>query len=136
MSSSSLKKSWHPGRGVRDMLGCCMLAIPQHLDIAALLRTPSSSPFAFALQSSKYMLVVPNRYTSVYTRLWCGYEAYLAFQSNKVIRTATPPVLRQVLCAWFRMLPALLIGIVVGFGDQNGSISKRAEASNLVGRIR
>ncbi|CAK8988621.1 Probable protein phosphatase 2C 22 (AtPP2C22) [Durusdinium trenchii] len=93
---------------------CCMLAIPQHLDIAALLRTPSSSPFAFALQSSKYMLVVPNRYTSVYTRLWCGYEAYLAFQSNKVIRTATPPVLRQVLCAWFRMLPALLIGIVVG----------------------
>ena len=31
------------------------------------------------LRQSKYMLVVPNRHTSVYTRLWCGYEAYLGF---------------------------------------------------------
>ncbi|CAK9066506.1 Uncharacterized protein SCF082_LOCUS33844 [Durusdinium trenchii] len=93
---------------------CCMLANPQNLDIGALLQSPSSSPFALALQSSKYMLVVPNRHKSVYTRLWCGYEAYLAFQSNKIIRTATPPIGRQVLLAWLRMLPALLIGATVG----------------------
>ena len=93
---------------------CCMLANPQNLDIGALLQSPSSSPFALALQSSKYMLVVPNRHKSVYTRLWCGYEAYLAFQSNKIIRTATPPIWRQVLLSWLRMLPALLIGATVG----------------------
>ena len=93
---------------------CCMLAIPQNLDIGALLQSPSSSPFALALQDAKYMLVVPNRHKSVYTRLWCGYEAYLAFQSNKIIRTATPPVWREVLFAWLRMFPALLTGIIVG----------------------
>ena len=93
---------------------CCMLAIPQNLNIGALLQSPSSSPFALALQNAKYMLVVPNRHNSVYTRLWCGYEAYLAFQSNKIIRTATPPIWREVLFAWLRMFPALLAGIMVG----------------------
>ena len=93
---------------------CCMLANPQNLDIAALLQSPSSSPFALALQSSKYMLVVPNRHKSVYTRLWCGYEAYLAFQSNKIIRTAAPPIWRRVCFSWLRMLPALLIGGIIG----------------------
>ena len=93
---------------------CCMLANPQNLDIAALLQSPSSSPFALALQSAKYMLVVPNRHQSVYTRLWCGYEAFLAFQSNKIIRTAMPSLWGEVMFAWLRMCPALLIGIVVG----------------------
>ena len=93
---------------------CCMLANPQNLDIGALLQSPSSSPFALALQSSKYMLVVPNRHNSVYTRLWCGYEAYLAFQSNKIIRTATPPIWREVLFSWLKMLPAFLMGLIVG----------------------
>ena len=97
---------------------CCMLANPQNLDIAALLQSPSSSPFALALHSSKYMLVVPNRHKSVYTRLWCGYEAYLAFQSNKIIRTATPPICRPACLSWLRMLPALLIGIVIGFASR------------------
>ncbi|CAK9087221.1 unnamed protein product [Durusdinium trenchii] len=93
---------------------CCMLANPQNLDIGALLQSPSMSPFALALQSSKYMLVVPNRHKSVYTRLWCGYEAYLAFQSNKIIRTASPSIWREVLFSWLRMFPALLIGLIVG----------------------
>ena len=60
------------------------------------------------------MLVVPNRHKSVYTRLWCGYEAYLAFQSNKIIRTAAPPIWRRVCFSWLRMLPALLIGGIIG----------------------
>ena len=92
---------------------CCMLANPQNLDIGLLLQSPSSSPFALALTSCKHMLVVPNRHSSVYTRLWCGYEAYLAFQSNKIIRTAAPPIWRAVLFSWLRMCPALLIGIRV-----------------------
>ena len=99
---------------------CCMLAIPQNLNIGALLQSPSSSPFALALQNAKYMLVVPNRHKSVYTRLWCGYEAYLAFQSNKIVRTAVPSIWPQVLLAWLRMFPALLTGIIVGIISKVG----------------
>merc|ERR1719210_2873168 len=40
---------------------CCMLSNPQNLDIAGLISTPESSPFAKALGSARYMLVVPNR---------------------------------------------------------------------------
>ena len=100
---------------------CCMLANPQNLDIGALLQSPSSSPFALALQDAKYMLVVPNRHKSVYTRLWCGYEAYLAFQSNKLIRTAVPPARCRVLLSWFWML---LIGIIAGVVAKVGGFDR------------
>ena len=93
---------------------CCMLANPQNLNISAMIRCPILSPFALALRSSTFLLVVPNRNASVYTRLWCGYEAYLAFQSGKIIQTARPPIWPQVLMAWFLMCPALLVGIIVG----------------------
>ena len=93
---------------------CCMLANPQNLDIGALIQSPSTSPFAIALRSSKHLLVVPNRHKSVYTRLWCGFEAYLAFELNKIIRTARPPIMRLVMFAWLRMCPTLLVGILVG----------------------
>ena len=45
---------------------CCMLANPQNLNIAALLESPSSSPFALALAESEWVLVVPSRRTSVH----------------------------------------------------------------------
>ena len=48
---------------------CCMLANPQNLDIAALLQSPRSSPFAQAIRASIFVLVVPNRRSSIYTRL-------------------------------------------------------------------
>lgn len=92
---------------------CCMLANPQNLDIGAFLESPCSSPFALALQCSKYMLVVPNKYASIYTRLWCGYEAYLAFKSDKIIQIATPPIYGEVILAWIRMIPAVLIGLAL-----------------------
>ena len=98
--------SW-PGRARHAW--CCMPAQPQNLDIGRLLQSPSMSPFALALQS----LVVPNWHKSVYTRLWCGYEAFLALESNKIIRMATPPNWREVWCSWLRMVPAL-IGLIVG----------------------
>jgi len=70
---------------------CCMLAIPQNLRIAELISTPSASPFARALAFAPYMLVVPNRTGSIYTRLWCVYEAFLAYQWDKVVITAKRP---------------------------------------------
>ncbi|CAE7740085.1 unnamed protein product, partial [Symbiodinium microadriaticum] len=34
------------------------------------------------------VLVVPNRHCSIYTRLWCGYEAYRAHEEGKTIYIA------------------------------------------------
>ncbi|CAK9095195.1 unnamed protein product [Durusdinium trenchii] len=34
------------------------------------------------------MLVLPNQTVSIYTRLWCVYEAFLANSLQKDIRTA------------------------------------------------
>ena len=48
---------------------CCMLAKPQNLDIGSYLQSPSSSPFALALQASTCVLVVPNCHCSIYARL-------------------------------------------------------------------
>ncbi|CAE8586127.1 unnamed protein product [Polarella glacialis] len=56
----------------------CILSNPQNLDIAALIEVPRESPFAKCLDSATHMLVVPNRSTSIYSRLWCVYEAWLA----------------------------------------------------------
>ena len=70
---------------------CCMLANPQHLNIGSMLQSPKTSPFALALQASRYVLVVPNRHQSVYCRLWCGYEAYVASENEKIIQIAAAP---------------------------------------------
>jgi hypothetical protein len=67
---------------------CCMPANPQNLDISSFLQSPKTSPFAVASEASKVMLVVPNRHQSVYTRLWCSYEAYLAPEDGKTILIA------------------------------------------------
>ena len=56
----------------------------------------SDSPFALALRASKIVLVVPNRHQSVYTRLWCGYEAYLAEKEGKTIVIAKDSRLHDV----------------------------------------
>lgn len=90
---TKVKHSWP--RGVRNAW-CCMLANPQNLDIGALLQTPSDSPFALALRASKIVLVVPNRHKSVYTRLWCGYEAYLAEKEGKTIVIAKDSRLHDI----------------------------------------
>lgn len=66
----------------------CTLSMPQHLDISGLISSPSKSPFAKALERATDILVVPNRRSSIYTRLWCVYEAFLAQQQGKTLRTA------------------------------------------------
>lgn len=73
---------------------CCMLSNPQNGDVGAMLRTPTESPFAQALRAARVMLVVPNRKESIYCRLWCAYEAFLAYKMGKVIYTALPRVPR------------------------------------------
>jgi len=74
---------------------CCVLSNPQCLDIGSLLDDPSKSPFAMALRASTWLLVVPNRATSPYARIWCVYEAFLAYSWNKAIYTASAPIRRH-----------------------------------------
>ena len=39
---------------------------------------------------------------------------YLAFEGQKIIRTARRSILRPVAVAWMRMIPAILLGIACG----------------------
>ncbi|CAE6966568.1 unnamed protein product [Symbiodinium natans] len=94
---------------------CCMLANPQHLDIGALLQAPKNSPFALALQESSCVLVVPNRHSSVYTRLWCAYEAYVASEAGKEILIARASIRQQVLHSLLYLGAAATLGILLGF---------------------
>ena len=44
-----------------------------------------------------------NRHGSVYTRLWCAYEAYVASEAGKVIiiaKASSRRQLRRALCYW------------------------------------
>ena len=91
---------------------CCMLANPQNLDIGALLQSPGNSPFALALQASTYVLVVPNRECSVYTRLWCCYEAYCAHETGKTILIARRSNRKEMGTALFRTLLLGLTGMI------------------------
>ncbi|CAE7949945.1 unnamed protein product, partial [Symbiodinium sp. KB8] len=70
---------------------CCVLANPQNLNIGRMLQSPQSSPFATALKAARSVMVVANRTGSIYARIWCTYEAYLAFMWDKPIFTAHPP---------------------------------------------
>ena len=71
----------------------CFLSNPQNLDIGKMIAKPSESPFAKSLASAKQMMVVPNRVVSIYSRIWCVFEAFLAYKLEKRIYTAwsTPP---------------------------------------------
>ena len=78
----------------------CFLSNPQNLDIADLISTPEQSPFAKALDSCRHVIAVPNRVCSIYSRLWCVYEAFLAYTWNKPITNATS-LEAQFACAFF-----------------------------------
>ena len=108
---SKVRNSWPAG--VRTAW-CCMLANPQNLNISSFLHSPSSSPFAVALRASDVMLVVPNRHQSVYTRLWCAYEAYLAQEEGKTILIAKSSNWRDILGALQWMVVAASLGGLLG----------------------
>ena len=90
---------------------CCMLANPQTLDICSLVASPSSSPFARALHIAKTVLVVPNRRSSIYLRLWCVYEAFLACGLDKELYVATPPLGSAL---WAALVRIAAVGLVAG----------------------
>merc|ERR1712048_1250751 len=71
----------------------CCFSNPQNLDIGGMITTPAASPFAAALESATVMLVVPNHVHSIYTRIWCIYEAFRAYAADKIVVLAkdTPP---------------------------------------------
>jgi len=97
---------------------CCMLSNPQNLDISDLIKTPRSSPFARALESARYVLVVPNHNCSIYTRIWCAYEAFLAYSLQKIILTASAPiegVTISLLCVAFAEGVGFLAGVCVHY---------------------
>ncbi|CAK9039667.1 Uncharacterized protein SCF082_LOCUS23199 [Durusdinium trenchii] len=94
---------------------CCMLANPQHLNIGCMLQSPKSSPFALALQASRDVLVVPNRHRSVYCRLWCGYEAFVASEDRKVIQVAARPAWRDRRWTLLRASSAIVLGVFMSW---------------------
>ncbi|CAE7234846.1 unnamed protein product [Symbiodinium microadriaticum] len=102
---SKVLHSWPAGS---RHVWCCMLANPQNLDISSFLQSPSNSPFAQALKASSCVLVVPNRHCSIYTRLWCGYEAYIAHEEGKVIFIARPSYSNHIGAA---LISATLVGL-------------------------
>ena len=108
---AKVRHSWP--RGLRHAW-CCMLANPQNLNISSFLASPRNSPFAIALGASKAVLVVPNRHTSVYSRLWCGYEAYLAQEEGKTILIAKASHFYAHLHLLLRMAVAAIIGASLG----------------------
>ncbi|CAE7450215.1 unnamed protein product [Symbiodinium sp. CCMP2456] len=99
---------------------CCMLANPQHLDIAAMLQSPRHSPFAIALEASKVVLAVPNRCCSIYTRLWCAYEAYLAEEQDKIILIARASNRYDICQSMVKMASAAIVGMLLGWAINFG----------------
>ena len=58
--------------------------------------------------------MVPNRHQSVYTRLWCAYEAYLAQEEGKTILIAKSSNWRDILGALQWMVVAASLGGFLG----------------------
>ncbi|CAE7214994.1 unnamed protein product [Symbiodinium sp. CCMP2592] len=114
-----VEHSW-PG-GARGAYAC-FLSNPQNLDIASLISSPSMSPFAVALRVASDVLVLPNHAVSIYARLWCVYEAFLAYSWQKNIRTATRHHQRwsriaRIMCL---CLAATGAAVLLTFGDGFG----------------
>lgn len=109
-----VRRAWPQGLKKQNLY-CCLLANPQNLDIEALLnRPPIESPFALAMQRASHVLVIPNDTVSIYTRLWCVYEIFLASEWKKTcVIPAQPPwsALRHMV-TW-TLLPSV-IGLALG----------------------
>lgn len=97
-------------------LWCCFLSNPQNGNISQLLgNNPMHSPFAKALETCKYFLVVPNCRVSIYSRLWCVFEANIALQRGLSIRLPWQPRLTTASAlgtAWFLLV---VVGFMAGF---------------------
>lgn len=112
-----VRKAWPMGA---KGLWACFLAMPQNCDITAVIGSdPSQSPFAQAVQTASHIVVVPNHKTSIYERLWCVYEAYVAMnelqQRNEL--TIQIPLTAHPMGLVLKTAPGLVfpaIGVVLG----------------------
>jgi len=106
-----VRSAWPAGRGLTNLY-CCLLANPQNLDLEVFLNVDIlMNPFAQALQRASHILVIPNSKISIYSRLWCVYEAYLGttMEEKVCLMPATPLVRRQgYSCAKVLSIPFLL----------------------------
>jgi len=89
---------------------CCVFANPQNLDISAMITNPAMSPFAAALRSASHVMAVPTQRTSIYQRVWCVYEAYLAVENDSIVFTAVSPLDFDAM----RYVPTVLCIFVAG----------------------
>ena len=55
-----------------------------------------------------------NHKCSIYTRLWCAYEAHLASEEGKVVLIARAPYNDRLLAAMPAMAAAAISGILLG----------------------
>ncbi|CAE7723632.1 unnamed protein product [Symbiodinium sp. CCMP2592] len=119
--------SWPP---LMHHAWCCMLANPQHLDLSSMLQSPLHSPFAIALEASSNVLVVPNHHRSIYTRLWCAYEAYLAQEEGKTIliaRASNWPAIHQAMRRmFFAAILGMVLAVLVDVHDWNAALNLAA----------
>ena len=127
---AKVRHSWPTGL---QHAWCCMLANPQNLNIAAFLASPRHSPFAVALAVSQVVLVVPNRHKSVYSRLWCAYEAYLAQEDGKTILIAKGSHFNAHLHLFLRMAIAAILGASLGTGLSLMNVRSNLEVPALAG---
>eukprot|EP00928_Gymnodinium_smaydae_P033564 TRINITY_DN24009_c0_g1_i2.p1 TRINITY_DN24009_c0_g1~~TRINITY_DN24009_c0_g1_i2.p1 ORF type:complete len:393 (-),score=15.56 TRINITY_DN24009_c0_g1_i2:575-1753(-) len=97
-------------------LYCCSLSNPQNGDVGLLLGgDPMRSPFAKALASAKYVLVIPNQRQSLYCRLWCVFEAHLALECGHIIRLPWRPSTKRVSLTVAYALLCFGFAAVLGF---------------------
>jgi len=110
-----VRRNWP--RGAKH-LWACFLANPQNGNLASLLHVRiQDSPFARALRQAKHFLVVPNSKVSIYTRLWCVYEASLAIRHVRRGLVSTLPTEAPFSKIARKSAPGLLLGAVCFFGS-------------------
>eukprot|EP00929_Paragymnodinium_shiwhaense_P100921 TRINITY_DN6361_c0_g1_i2.p1 TRINITY_DN6361_c0_g1~~TRINITY_DN6361_c0_g1_i2.p1 ORF type:complete len:644 (-),score=74.97 TRINITY_DN6361_c0_g1_i2:587-2518(-) len=93
-------------------LYCCFLSNPQNGDVSAMLgQSAVKSPFAVALARARYLLVVPNHQQSIYSRLWCVFEAHVAMQLGLQILLPSKPRVKDMLLA---LVPRVVFAFAAG----------------------
>jgi len=114
---------------------CCIFANPQNLDISDFIREPRTSPFAKALAAASHVMVVPTTNASIYTRIWCVYEAFLAVELGKVVYTASSDTTRLMLKSSAVGSAILSCGTAVGFAAMAYVASPCTMFFNVTGPI-
>lgn len=110
-----VRQGWPRGHGLKNMY-LCLLANPQNSVGSWLEGTRlTETSFALALRRSSHVLVIPNKSISIYSRLWCVYEAYLGTEFQKTCMMPTKPRASVLLkAAMPTMIIPCLLGVSIG----------------------